>query len=240
MPSACALGISAELFFLISRLERPAGRSKRIFTGKTATADFQFIETFFASYRDHIMNYATIKYYDIANGPGVRTSVFVSGCRHRCPGCFNSVAWDFAYGQPFDKATRNQVFASCQPDYIAGLSLLGGEPFEPENQRELLPFVRNFKALYPNKTVWCYSGYTWEQLTGKEPCAARCEVTDELLQLLDVLVDGEFVQAKHDISLRFRGSSNQRLLDMPRTLAAGQPVWWEDEAVFATHTMDRN
>ena len=101
------------------------------------------------------MNYATIKYYDIANGPGVRTSVFVSGCRHRCPGCFNAVAWDFAYGQPFDKATRNQVFASCQPDYIAGLSLLGGEPFEPENQRELLPFVRNFKALYPNKTVWC-------------------------------------------------------------------------------------
>ena len=167
------------------------------------------------------MNYATIKYYDIANGPGVRTSVFVSGCRHRCPGCFHSVAWDFAY-------------------YIAGLSLLGGEPFEPENQRELLPFVRNFKALYPNKTVWCYSGYTWEQLTGKEPCAARCEVTDELLQLLDVLVDGEFVQAKHDISLRFRGSSNQRLLDVPRTLAAGQPVWWEDEAVFATHTMDRN
>ena len=151
------------------------------------------------------MNYATIKYYDIANGPGVRTSVFVSGCRHRCPGCFNAVAWDFAYGQ-----------------------------------RELLPFVRNFKALYPTKTVWCYSGYTWEQLTGKEPCAARCEVTDELLQLLDVLVDGEFVQAKHDISLRFRGSSNQRLLDMPRTLAAGQPVWWEDEAVFATHTMDRN
>ena len=184
------------------------------------------------------MNYATIKYYDIANGPGVRTSVFVSGCRHRCPGCFNAVAWDFAYGQPFDKATRNQVFASCQPDYIAGLSLLGGEPFEPENQRELLPFVRNFKALYPNKTIWCYSGYTWEQLTGKEPCAARCEVTDELLQLLDVLVDGEFVQAKHDISLRFRGSSNQRLLDMPRTLAAGQPVWWEDEKVFATHTME--
>ena len=95
------------------------------------------------------MNYATIKYYDIANGPGVRTSVFVSGCRHHCPGCFNAVAWDFDYGQPFDKPTRNEVFASCQPDYIAGLSLLGGEPMEPENQRELLPFVRNFKALYP-------------------------------------------------------------------------------------------
>ena len=115
------------------------------------------------------MNYANIKYYDIANGPGVRTSVFVSGCRHHCPGCFNAVAWDFDYGQPFDKTVRNEVFASCQPDYIAGLSLLGGEPFEPENQRELLPFVRNFKALYPAKTVWCYSGYTWEQLTGKEP-----------------------------------------------------------------------
>ena len=129
------------------------------------------------------MNFATIKYYDIANGPGVRTSVFVSGCRHHCPGCFNEVAWDFGYGKPFDKATRNEVFASCQPDYIAGISLLGGEPMEPENQRELLPFVRNFKALYPKKTVWCYSGYTWEQLTGAvlpplpgqpEPAVAGC------------------------------------------------------------------
>ena len=136
------------------------------------------------------------------------------------------------------QGTRNQVFASCQPDYIAGLSLLGGEPFEPENQRELLPFVRNFKALYPNKTVWCYSGYTWEQLTGKVPCHARCEVTDELLRLLDVLVDGRFVEAEHDISLRFRGSRNQRLLDVPKSLAAGQPVWWQDEKVFSTHTME--
>ena len=158
------------------------------------------------------MNYANIKYYDIANGPGVRTSVFVSGCRHHCPGCFNAVAWDFDYGQPFDKTVRNEVFASCQPDYIAGLSLLGGEPFEPENQRELLPFV---------------------------PSPARCEVTDELLALLDVLVDGRFVQAEHDISLRFRGSRNQRLLDVPKSLAAGQPVWWEDEKVFATHTMEK-
>ena len=183
------------------------------------------------------MNYATIKYYDIANGPGVRTSIFVSGCRHHCPGCFNEVAWDFGYGQPFDKAVRNEIFASCQPDYIAGISLLGGEPFEPENQRELLPFVRNFRALYPDKSVWCYSGYTWEQLTGNVPCPARCEVTDELLSLLDVLVDGRFVEAQHDISLRFRGSSNQRLLDVPKSLAAKAPVWWEDEKVFAAHTM---
>ena len=153
----------------------------------------------------------------------MRTSIFVSGCRHHCPGCFNEVAWDFGYGQPFGKAVRNEIFASCQPDYIAGISLLGGEPFEPENQRELLPFVRNFRALYPNKSVWCYSGYTWEQLTGSVPCPARCEVTDELLSLLDVLVDGRFVEAQHDISLRFRGSSNQRLLDVPKSLAAKVP-----------------
>ena len=205
------------------------GRGESFLKGKPFFPETKFQST--------IMNYATIKYYDIANGPGVRTSVFVSGCRHHCPGCFNAVAWDFGYGQPFDKAVRNEVFAACQPDYIAGLSLLGGEPMEPENQRELLPFVRNFKALYPNKTVWCYSGYTWEQLTGSVPCPARCEATDELLALLDVLVDGRFVEAQHDISLRFRGSSNQRLLDVPKSLAAGQPVWWEDEQVFATHSM---
>ena len=122
------------------------------------------------------MNYANIKYYDISNGPGVRTSLFVSGCTHRCPGCFNEVAWDFGYGAPFTKEVRNQIFAACQPDYIAGLTLLGGEPMEPANQRELLPFVRNFKALYPQKTVWCYSGYTLEELTGQTPSRCRCEV----------------------------------------------------------------
>lgn len=182
------------------------------------------------------MNYATIKYYDIANGPGVRTSVFVSGCRHRCPGCFNAVAWDFAYGQPFDKATRNQVFASCQPDYIAGLSLLGGEPFEPENQRELLPFVKNVKALYPNKTIWCYTGNHFEQEILRPGCG-RCEVTDEFLQYIDVLVDGDFVQDKYDISLRFRGSSNQRIIDMNRTRAVGHVVLWQDDPIFADHKM---
>lgn len=168
------------------------------------------------------MNYATIKYYDIANGPGVRTSVFVSGCRHRCPGCFNSVAWDFAYGQPFDKATRNQVFASCQPDYIAGLSLLGGEPFEPDNQQALLPFLRRVRTAYPDKTIWAFSGYTWEELTGDS--RARCACTDELLSLVDVLVDGEFVEAFKDISLHFRGSSNQRVIDVPATRAGGTIV----------------
>ena len=185
------------------------------------------------------MNYADIRPIDVANGPGVRTSIFVSGCTHHCKECFNPETWDFAYGQPFGGEQIQEILDCLSKPYIRGLSLLGGEPMEPENQRELLPFVRNFKALYPNKTVWCYSGYTWEQLTGKEPSLARCEATDELLSLLDVLVDGEFVQAKHDISLRFRGSSNQRLLDVKKTLAAGQPVWWEDEKVFATHTMEK-
>ena len=173
------------------------------------------------------MNYGNIKECDIADGPGVRVSLFVSGCRHRCPGCFNAVAWDFAYGQPFDKATRNQVFASCQPDYIAGLSLLGGEPFEPENQRVLIPFVRRVRETYPQKTVWAFSGFTLEELRteGSHP---RCEATDELLSMLDVLVDGRFVEALKDISMRFRGSSNQRLIDMKKTLASGEIVLLPD------------
>ena len=173
------------------------------------------------------MNYATIKYYDIANGPGVRTSVFVSGCRHRCPGCFNSVAWDFAYGQPFDKATRNQVFASCQPDYIAGLSLLGGEPFEPENQRALVPFLRRVRARFPEKDIWAYSGFTLDKELTVDGAHPRCEVTDEMLSLIDILVDGRYVDAQRNISLRFRGSENQRIIDMDRTRAAGRIVLWE-------------
>ena len=183
------------------------------------------------------MNYGEIKKTDIANGIGVRVTLFVSGCTRHCKNCFNAETWDFNYGKPFTKETEDEVLAALAPGFINGLTLLGGEPMEPENQRELLPFVRNFKALYPQKTVWCYSGYTWEQLTGKVPCHARCEVTDELLSLLDVLVDGRFVEAEHDISLRFRGSRNQRLLDVPKSLAAGEPVWWQDEQVFSTHTM---
>ena len=194
------------------------------------------------------MNYATIKYYDIANGPGVRTSVFVSGCRHHCPGCFNAVAWDFDYGQPFDKPTRNEVFASCQPDYIAGLSLLGGEPMEPENQEGLVAFVERVRDEFPRengKTIWCFTGDTWdvELVDGGRH---HTEFTDRILRCVDVLVDGPFVQDLHDITLRFRGSSNQRLIDMPETLeavAAGiVPAdavrLWGDERVYATHAMD--
>lgn len=181
------------------------------------------------------MHYATIKENDIANGTGVRTSLFVSGCTHHCKNCFNEVAWDFGYGTPFTDETAAQIIASCKPLYNSGLSLLGGEPMEPENQRALLPFVQAFKQACPHKTIWCYSGYTYEQLTGAEESRGRCEVTDELLGLLDVLVDGKFVQELYDITLRFRGSSNQRLIDLPKTRAAGEIVTWIDSALFNDH-----
>ena len=182
------------------------------------------------------MHYATIKYCDIANGPGVRTSLFVSGCRRHCPECFNAVAWDFGYGQPFDKDARNAILASLKPDYIAGLSLLGGEPLEPENQRALLPFLHDVKVLYPHKSIWCYTGNVYEtEVLQAGP--GRCEVTDELLSYIDVLVDGEFLIDQKDITLRFRGSGNQRILDIPASRAAGHAVLWQDEAIFTTHTM---
>lgn len=181
------------------------------------------------------MNYATIKTCDIANGPGVRTSLFVSGCTHHCKNCFNAEAWDFGYGSPFSDAVQEQILKVCRPGYVTGLSLLGGEPMEPQNQRGLLPFVQAFRRMYPNKTVWCYSGYTWEQLTGES--RARCEVTDALLAEIDVLVDGPFVQELHDITLRFRGSSNQRIIDVKKSLTAGEVILWEDKAIFSTHSM---
>ena len=171
------------------------------------------------------MNYGAIKYCDIANGIGIRTVLFVSGCTHRCKGCFQPETWDFAYGQPYTEDTERQILDSLAPSYIHGLTLLGGEPMEPDNQRALLPLLRRVKAEYPTKTVWCYSGYTYEELTGVS--RARCEVTDEMLSLIDVLVDGEFVLEKKNISLRFRGSENQRLIDLAKTRAQGRVVLWE-------------
>ena len=182
------------------------------------------------------MNYANIKYCDIANGEGVRTSLFVSGCRRHCKECFNAVAWDFCYGKPFDKETRNAILASLAPEYIDGLSLLGGEPFEPENQLALVPFLHDVRVLYPHKTIWCYTGNSYEKEL-LAPSAARCEVTDEMLSLIDVLVDGEFLIDEKDISLRFRGSRNQRIIDMNRTRQAGHVVLWEDDPIFADHKM---
>lgn len=171
------------------------------------------------------MNYATIKWADVANGPGVRVSLFVSGCTHRCPGCFNPEAQDFGYGQPFTRAEEDKILAALSPAHIKGLSLLGGEPFEPDNQRSLLPFLRRVKKAYPQKEIWCYSGYLLDGELWKDS-RARCECTDELLSLLDVLVDGPFVEELHDITLRFRGSSNQRLIDVPKTLKSGEIVLW--------------
>ncbi len=173
------------------------------------------------------MYYGEIKNCDIADGPGVRVTLFVSGCTNHCEGCFQPQTWDFHYGKPFTEETQAQLLDMLAPGYITGLTLLGGEPMEPQNQRALLPFVRRVRETYPGKTVWCYSGFTLEELLrdGSHP---RCEVTDELLSLIDVLVDGKFVLAQKDISLRFRGSRNQRLLDLPETLRTGTIVLWED------------
>ncbi len=182
------------------------------------------------------MYYATIKNCDIANGPGVRISLFVSGCTHHCKNCFNAEAWDFQYGTHFTEKTQEEILALCAPSYIAGLSLLGGEPMEPENQKGLLPLLQAFKERFPEKSIWCYSGYTYEEML-KDGSRCRCEETDALLSLIDVLVDGEFVQALYDISLRFRGSKNQRLIDLRKTENAGTIVWWEDDKIFSTHEM---
>lgn len=173
------------------------------------------------------MNYATIKNCDIANGPGVRVSLFVSGCTHRCPGCFNEVAWDFQYGQPFTQETIDSILKMLAPDYVQGLTLLGGEPFEPENQGAIVELLRQVKQKLPGKSIWAFSGYLFDRdiLAGR---LGPWEVTEEYLSYLDVLVDGPFVQAKKDLSLRFRGSSNQRLIDVPASLKKGEIVLWED------------
>lgn len=169
------------------------------------------------------MNYGEIKKYDIADGEGVRVSLFVSGCTHHCKGCFNPETWNFTYGKPFTREVQEEILRSLEPDYIAGLTLLGGEPFEVENQRALLPFVREVKEKYPQKTIWSYTGYTLEEDLLSDG-SVRCECTNELLQLVDVLVDGEFVEEQKDISLKFRGSANQRVIDLKATLKTGQVV----------------
>lgn len=171
------------------------------------------------------MNYGAIKKCDIANGVGVRTVLFVSGCTHHCKGCFQPETWSFDYGERYTKETEDEIIKSLKPDYVDGITLLGGEPFEPENQRELVKLLRRIKKELPQKTVWSFSGYTYEELTGDS--RAVCEVTNEMLSMLDVLVDGEFIEAKRNISLRFRGSENQRLIDMNKTRKEGKIVLWD-------------
>jgi len=170
------------------------------------------------------MNYATIKNCDIANGAGVRVSLFVSGCTHRCPGCFNEIAWDFGYGQPFTQDTIDHILNLLKPDYIQGLTLLGGEPFEPQNQEAVVKLLRQVKQAYPNKSIWAFSGYLFE----KDILSGRLGDTAEYVSYLDVLVDGPFVESKKNLSLRFRGSENQRLIDVPASLARGETVLWQD------------
>ena len=172
------------------------------------------------------MNYGTIKDCDIANGPGVRVSLFVSGCRHHCKGCFNPETWNFQYGQPFTEETEAQILEALAPSYIQGFTLLGGEPFEPENQRVLVNLLKKIREAYPAKDIWCYTGYLYD-VDLPEGGRVHTEVTDEMLSHIDVLVDGEFVEAEKNPSLQFRGSGNQRIIRLQESLAKGEVVLWQ-------------
>ena len=173
------------------------------------------------------MNYGEIKKWDIANGYGVRVSLFVSGCRNHCENCFNRVTWDFSYGIPFTENTQNEILEALKPDYISGLSLLGGEPFEPENQPQLLELAKAVKAAFPNKNIWCYTGFTLEELK-RNDCRANTPHILELLQNIDILVDGRYMEKLKNISLQFRGSENQRVIDLKKTLSSGEITIWEE------------
>lgn len=174
------------------------------------------------------MYYGAIKKNDIANGPGVRVTLFVSGCTHHCEGCFQPETWNFTYGQLFTAETEKELLEALKSEYVQGLTLLGGEPMEPENQRVLVSFLHKVKAQYPKKNIWCFSGYLYEELAGKSEGTgrARCEVTDEMLSRIDVLVDGEFELEKRNLMLKFRGSENQRLIDLNKTREQGEVVLW--------------
>jgi anaerobic ribonucleoside-triphosphate reductase activating protein len=176
------------------------------------------------------MNYATIKWYDISNGPGVRVSLYVSGCRNHCKGCFNQETWDFGYGQPFTKEVEDSIIEGLNKDYIKGFTLLGGDPFEPENQKVLAPFLKRLRGIYPNKSFWCFTGYDYERdlLTGK-----KGDINDvmTMLSTLDVLVDGRFVEELKDLTLKFKGSSNQRTILVHQSLAKDEVVLWDEQTV---------
>ena len=168
------------------------------------------------------MYYAEVKYFDVANGPGIRVSLFVSGCPHACPGCFNEIAWNYRYGAPFTEEVEEELLSALSREEIQGLSLLGGEPLVPVNLHELLPLLRKVKARFPKKDIWCYSGYTYEELLSRE--GEEKKELDELFSYLTVLVDGRFIEAEKDITLLFRGSRNQRLICIPETRRKGKIV----------------
>ena len=170
------------------------------------------------------MNYCALKNCDVANGPGMRISLFVSGCTNHCPGCFQPETWNFDYGEPFTEETEEEVLRLLDHSYIDGLTLLGGDPMEPSNQRALMPLLRKIRSRLPGKTIWCYTGFLLDEELLREGSHPRCEVTDEMLRCLDVLVDGRFQEELKDIRLNFKGSANQRITDLPKSLESGQVV----------------
>ena len=172
------------------------------------------------------MNYAEIKYCDVANGPGVRTSLFVSGCSHHCPGCFNEIAWDFNYGKPFTQDTIDSIIESLKPDYIQGLTLLGGEPFEYSNQKGLLPLVRQVRKVLPQKDIWCFTGFLFDKDIIENMCK-KWKETNELLSYIDVLVDGRFVEELKNVNLKFKGSENQRTILVNESLKSGNVILYD-------------
>ena len=174
------------------------------------------------------MYYGELKKCDIANGTGVRVSLFVSGCTNRCKNCFQPQTWDFCYGKPFTADTVQEIYDELDKPYVCGLSILGGEPFEPANQRTLFPFLSEMKKQYPDKTVWIFTGFRLEDELWREGSYPRCAETDGILSLTDILVDGRYVDDLRDISLQFRGSRNQRIIDMKKTRATGTPVLWAE------------
>lgn len=176
------------------------------------------------------MNYLEIKKYDIANGPGVRISLFVSGCTHHCKGCFNPESWDFKAGREFTEETIEEIIKDLKPDYIKGLTLLGGEPFEPANQKALLPLVKKVKEVYPEKNIWAFSGYLFDKQI-LDFMAKKYDFTKEFISYIDVLVDGEFHEEEKDLSIVYRGSRNQRIIDVPKSLASKKIVLHEKDAV---------
>ncbi len=176
------------------------------------------------------MNYAEIKKYDVANGIGVRVSLFVSGCTHHCKECFNKETWDFHYGKPFTEKEIDDIISYMEPDYIDGLTLLGGEPMEPVNQEGILPLLRRVRETYPQKTVWCYTGYLFDRDIRDRMCKESA-VTRELITYLDILVDGEFVLERKNLKINFRGSDNQRIIDVKKSLETGGVIHWDGEIV---------
>ena len=176
------------------------------------------------------MNYATIKWYDVSNGPGVRVSLYVSGCRNHCKNCFNPETWDFCYGEPFTREVEDKIINALAPEYIKGFTLLGGDPFEPENAEALVPFMERLRKKYPEKSVWCFTGYDYEAdlLTGKK---GDIDTNIRLLSTLDVLVDGKFVEELKDLNLLFRGSSNQRIILVRPSLEKDEVVLWNEKDI---------